>query len=329
MKKIILMIAVFTAALLMVNCKGRECVPPEMTRINLDDYPLTEDIKDKIIVGKTDEGIVVTAQDLYDWLDLFYSGKKNIILSDPAETEKIINDILEQKIGVYIAKSRGYDREPDFLNSLQMLKKNWEVRAEYNLVKKLITLEVDKRIDRSAAALRKFYRENKNDIDRYYVYLIITQCFENSTQEEVIRAKNKIEEAYSLLKKGESFPSVARIYLEGNPDWVAQGGLIGWVHLGESSKVFDYNLERMKEGKFSEPFRSREGWVIIYVEKIEKFAERENYIKALYYDKMVGRLNIPVKKELVGPYKRQIYLDTLDKYIKGKMSEVEKSIPEK
>ena len=300
-------------------CKKEGEIPEKMTKLDINDYPSSKDIKKDIIVGRTANGITVTVKDVYDWIDLYYPNKKAIILTDQAEMEKLISKILEQKIGIYIAKKRGYDREPDYINAMRRLKKHYELQAEVNLIKKLITIEIDKRINMSQTAIKRFYKENRLDIDRYFVYIIKTQCFPNSSKEEVLKAKKKIEEAYKLLKNGSDFIKVARMYTEGNPQWIATGGLIGWTNLGDNAKAYDYSLEKLKPKSFSEPFLTPEGWIIIYVSKVEKFKERYDYVKSVYYDKMVGRMNIPTKQKILKPYKREIYLKPLNEYIRGYM----------
>ncbi|MCK5223276.1 peptidylprolyl isomerase [Candidatus Calescamantes bacterium] len=324
--KNILIIVLMVFLIAFAGCRDNEDAKPSDSRLALSDYPTKEDIKTEVIVARTPEGITVSAQDVYDWIDLYYSGKKTIILTDRNEMEKLVERILEQKIGVYLAKKRGYDREVDFLRAMQRLKKQYENKAEFNLVKKLISVEVEKSISMTPASIKKYYKEHQGELDRYAVYVILTQCFENSSEAEVEAARKKIFKAYELLQKGEDFLKISRLYTEGNPQWVSSAGALGWVDLGDHSRVFDYNMQKMKAKTYSKPFRSAEGWVIIYVADVHKLEDRYDFIKEQYYDNMVSRLNNPVKEKLLKPFKRQMMLKNLEALVRGDMTAVQQAL---
>ncbi len=305
-----------------MGCKAKTAVPEKMTHINFDDYPNINDVKGNIVIASTKEGITVTVKDLYLWLELFYSGRKSEILTNKVELENLVNKIMDQKIGVYIAKKRGYDRDPEFLQKIDQLKKNLEFRTEVNLIKKLVTIEVEKRINTSRSEVKKYYLKHWQDIDKYLVYIIKTECFPSSQENEKLAAYKKIQKAYAELKQGKNFLDVARKYTEGNPQWVESAGLIGWVKPGMRSKEFDKHLLKMKPKTYSEPFLTPEGYNIIYVKDVQKFSERYNYVKTVYYDKMIAKLNPIVKEKLLRPYKRQFELKNLDYFLHGDLNKI-------
>lgn len=90
---------------------------------------------------------------------------------------------------------------------------------------------------------------------------------------DVERARQKIEEIYSLLEKGADFGQVALAKSEA-PN-AAQGGEMGWMGRGILAKHHEDIVFRLEEGQFSEIIEDRRTEDLIY--RIFYVEERRNF----------------------------------------------------
>ena len=92
---------------------------------------------------------------------------------------------------------------------------------------------------------------------------IMVSVKEDATEEERLKAKNKIDEIYAQLQDGEDFASLARNYSD---DKVSgqKGGELRWFGANVMVEAFDsaaFSLEEI--GDYSQPVRTQFGWHII------------------------------------------------------------------
>ena len=77
----------------------------------------------------------------------------------------------------------------------------------------------------------------------------------------LVKDKNKAEELYSRIKKGENFSSLAHQYSVCPSK--EKGGDLGWFKEGQMVKEFEDAVRRMGVGSISRPVRTKFGYHII------------------------------------------------------------------
>jgi peptidyl-prolyl cis-trans isomerase D len=95
---------------------------------------------------------------------------------------------------------------------------------------------------------------------------ILIKVDPNATAEEVENARQRIETVFKMAKEGQDFAELAQQYSEGPTN--KKGGYLGAFRKEAMVKPFADKAFSMKENEISEPVRTRFGWHIIKVEKI-------------------------------------------------------------
>ncbi len=122
------------------------------------------------------------------------------------------------------------------------------------------TLEADE------AVLRGIYEQKFSESSEYTASHIIMQA---RTQDEDQKILATLSSLYDEIKGGNiSFEEAAKKFSQ---DGSAQsGGSLGTFPLRNMVPEFGEKLRSMKQGDISEPFRTRYGWHIVRLEKVEK-----------------------------------------------------------
>jgi peptidyl-prolyl cis-trans isomerase D len=95
---------------------------------------------------------------------------------------------------------------------------------------------------------------------------ILIKVDQNAKPEEVEVARQKIEDVLKLAREGQDFAALARKYSEGPTK--TKGGDLGTFPREAMVKPFADKAFSMKAGDISDPVRTRFGWHIIKVEKV-------------------------------------------------------------
>jgi peptidyl-prolyl cis-trans isomerase D len=95
---------------------------------------------------------------------------------------------------------------------------------------------------------------------------ILIKLDPNASAEDVENARQRIETVLEMAKEGQDFAELAKKYSEGPTK--TQGGNLGAFRKEAMVKPFADKAFSMKAGEISEPVRTRFGWHIIKVEKV-------------------------------------------------------------
>lgn len=205
---------------------------------------------------------------------------RNITVSDDDVVKAIENVAAQNKITVDALKAE-----------IEKQGVNWDTYKNEILKKQLQMLSLKRDIaisnlDVDEASLRILYDKEFKDEKVYTASHIILKS-ENENQESEVYAK--IDEIYKSLTSAEQtipFDEAAKTYSQ---DASAQtGGSLGTFSLRQMVPEFADKLKALKEGEISKPFKTRFGWHIARLEKIEKkeapkYEEVKNQLRNIYY----------------------------------------------
>ena len=150
----------------------------------------------------------------------------------------------------------------------------------------IMTMDVDE------TALHEIYDAQFSEPESYFTAAhIILIPGEKATEDEV---KTAIDLIYKKIKAGEmSFEEAAQNYSQDGSS--KEGGSLGTFSSKQMVPEFSEKLAEMHEGELSSPFKTRYGWHIVRLDKVEKrapqtFNEVYDYLRSIYYQKNADKM---------------------------------------
>jgi peptidyl-prolyl cis-trans isomerase D len=131
------------------------------------------------------------------------------------------------------------------------------------------------RVNLSEDDLREYYDTHKEQFESpktVEARHILIKVDQDADPETVAKAKDRIDEIYKMAKAGQDFAELAKKYSEGPTK--DRGGYLGAFRREAMVKPFSDKAFAMKAGEISEPIRTRFGWHIIKVEKVNEARTR-------------------------------------------------------
>lgn len=205
-------------------------------------------------------------------------------LTDVKQKRQVLQQMLEQYCWVNLAERKGYDKDPDFLATLELSRK-------YILADQCAKREVYDVAQVTPEMARQYYDEH---LDQYQAdawckgRMILSQT---RAQAEQIR---------SALDAGADFETLARARTVDNLTR-SSGGFLGTVTRTSDLPGFrDFHeinqaILQLGEGEISQPFQTPKGWAILQAfdrvdARVMRFEDVQSDIKDKLYKKEVNRL---------------------------------------
>jgi peptidyl-prolyl cis-trans isomerase SurA len=236
--------------------------------------------------------------------------KKLNIKIDEQEVEKAIDQICEEN---HITRDQFSAKLVLEGYTLEEYKK--ELRQQIERAE-LISAQVYSKIvitDEQVEAYLKRHHLKNNSNDTLYLIQHICITFKKDDPKSKERAREKIEEAYSELKRKKDFEGVARRYSDISTS--QDGGYLGALTLNEMASSVKEVISGLKPGDFSEIVDTEAGWQIFRLKDIvEKDEQSEtrlsqiNKVRKKLYDKQINARFEEWLKELSSKSTIQILL---------------------
>jgi peptidyl-prolyl cis-trans isomerase SurA len=205
------------------------------------------------------------------------------------QKQNLLRDLIDQQLLI----SRG--KELDITGETQLIKQLDEMRKQYHLdslddlqkaaeaqgvswedfkanmrnhiiAQQVIRDEVGAHINISPSEIQAYYNAHKQDFDqaeRVRLSEIIIPTANPDDAAQVAEAKTKADDVEAKLKSGADFADLAKSASGGIT--AASGGDLGDYKRGQLEKVFEDQAFDLKPGQYTEPIRSKQGYVILKV----------------------------------------------------------------
>ena len=130
----------------------------------------------------------------------------------------------------------------------------------------VISQEVGSHIQVAPSEIQAYYKEHQQEFERpeqvkLSEILIATPNPDDAAQ--VAQAEKKADEIETRLKAGADFATVAKA--DSNGPTASDGGRLGEFKRGDLAKVLENATFDLKTGQFTEPLRTKQGWLIMEV----------------------------------------------------------------
>ncbi len=126
--------------------------------------------------------------------------------------------------------------------------------------------------------------------------------------EKLAAAKAKADDIEAKLRSGGDFSQLARTFSDGST--AAQGGDLGQYKRGELAKVFEDATFALKTGQFTDPIRTKQGFIIMKVVQhvpggVPEFKDVEQQVEETYY---MSRME-PATRGFLTKMREDAYID--------------------
>ncbi|WP_446745816.1 peptidylprolyl isomerase [Silvibacterium acidisoli] len=207
------------------------------------------------------------------------------------QRRELLRDLIDQQL--LISKGKELDingetelvkrldemRKQNHLDSIDDLQKaaeaqgvSWEdFKASIRnriITQEVIRDEVGRHVNVTPSEVQKYYDDHQQEFEqpekeKLSEIMVTTANPDDAAQVEA--AKKKADDLYSQLKSGADFAALAKSS-SGGPT-AAQGGDLGEWEKGKLGKVFEDQTFNLQAGQFTEPIRTKQGFVILKVDK--------------------------------------------------------------
>lgn len=131
---------------------------------------------------------------------------------------------------------------------------------------------------------------------------------------KVAQAESKAKLIYQQLKNGAKFDELAKKVSDGST--AAQGGPLGTFKKGELAKEFEDKTMSLKAGEFTEPIRTKQGFLILKVDAhrsagVPPVKEVEDNIKQAIYSQKLE----PAARAYLNKLREQAYIEIKPGYV--------------
>lgn len=231
-----------------------------------------------------------------------YNKNNSLGVEDRKGIEDYVPLFVNYKLKVEAAKDARYDTLTSFKNEFLQYR-NQQIRA----------LLVDPKVEEQEA--RKYYDQMKANIGPdglVRVAHIFVQIPQKASQEQIRKAKDKIDSVYAEIQKGGSFAELA---LRNSDDKMSaiQGGELPWLARKQTIKEFEEVAFKLQPGETSEPFLSPLGYHIVRMlekKQLEPYDSlRTNIIKYLDAQGLQERISTHVLDSMVEATHKELTVD--------------------
>ena len=195
-----------------------------------------------------------------------YSFNKNNtdLVVDKASLDEYVELFVNYKLKVAAAKDAQLDTMVAFQKEVADYRS--QQAEEYLLDSVFIEEEAHKTYDATV--------QNIGPDGLFQAAHILIRLPQQASAAEQIRAKQRIDSLYTVLKGGANFAELAKQYSE-DPGSARDGGMLPWLFKGQLLKEFEVVALAMQPGELSRPVLSPVGYHIIYMNDRKAFEPYE------------------------------------------------------
>jgi peptidyl-prolyl cis-trans isomerase SurA len=245
-------------------------------------------------------------------------------MQETSEAHKdLLRNLIDQQLWLSKGKELSINGETELVNKLNEIRKQYNLESMEDLEKaakeqgvsfedfkanirnQIITQQVmreqvGRKIQGTPGEVQRYFEQHKQDYTqqesvRLSEILVSTGAAPAATAlggvqaddpAKLAAAKAKVDELEAKLRAGGDFSQLARTFSEGST--AAEGGDLGQYQRGKLNKVFEEQAFALKTGGFTEPIRTRQGYVILKVVQhvpggAPEFKDVEQQVEEAYY----------------------------------------------
>ncbi len=230
-----------------------------------------------------------------------------------ASHKDLLRDLIDQQLWLAKGKELGITGETELINRLNDIRKQYNMATMEDLEKaakdqgvsfedfkanirnQIVTQQVmrdqvGRRIAPTPGEIQRYFEAHKQEYAQPESVklgeILISTGPNPDDQQKLAEAKAKADDIENRLHAGGDFAQLARSFSEGTT--AAQGGDLGQYKRGQLDKVFEDKTFALKTGEFTEPIRTKQGYVILKVNEhvaggVPQFKDVEGDVEQNYF----------------------------------------------
>ncbi len=228
-----------------------------------------------------------------------------------AAHKDLLRNLIDQQLWLSKGKELGITGETELIKQLDEIRKKYNLETMEDLEKAakeqgvsfedfkanirngIITQEVmrdqvGRRVQATPGEVERYFEQHKQEYSRQEsVHLSeILVAASGDDADKLTAAKVKADDLEAKLHAGGDFAQLARNFSEGPT--AAEGGDLGQFQRGALAKVLEDQTFALKSGEFTEPIRTKQGYVILKVAQhfpggVPAFKDVQDQVEEAYY----------------------------------------------
>jgi peptidyl-prolyl cis-trans isomerase SurA len=239
--------------------------------------------------------------------------QRGATMQELSEAHKdLLRNLIDQQLWLSRGKELGITGDTELINRLNEIRKQYNLATMEDLEKaaqeqgvsfedfkanirnQIITRqvmqdEVGRRINITPGEAQRYFEQHKQEYvqpESVTLSEILISTGADADDAKVAAAKAKADDIEAKLKAGEDFAQLARTSSDGQT--AGEGGDMGQYKRGALAKVFEDATFGLKAGQYTEPIRTKQGYVIMKVTQhvaggVPEFKDVQNQVEEAYY----------------------------------------------
>src|ERR1700677_5005258 len=255
----------------------------------------------------------------------------------------LLRSLIDQQLWLSKGKELGIDGDTELIKRLDEIRKQYNLATMEDLEKaakeqgvsfedfkanirnQIITQdvmreEVGRRIQFTQGEVERYFEAHKQDYVKpenvQLSEILISTGSDPDDKAKVDAGKAKADDIEVKLHAGGDFSQLAKSFSDGTT--AAEGGTLGTYHRGDGqlAKVFEDSTFALKTGQYTDPVRTRQGWVIFKVDQhtpggVPAFKDVEPQVEQNFY---FSRME-PAMRDYLTQMREEAYIDIKPGYI--------------
>ena len=227
----------------------------------------------------------------------------------------LLRNLIDQQLWISKGKELGITGETELVNRLNEIRKQYNLASledlekaaqqqgvsyedfKANIRNQIITQEVmrqevGRKISFTPGEVQQYFEQHKQEYaqpESVKLGEILVSTGTGADQDDpqkIAAAKAKADDIEAKLHSGTDFSQLAKSFSDGPT--AAEGGDLGQFRRGSLAKVLEDQTFALKAGQFTEPIRTKQGWVILKVIEhtpggVPPFKDVEQDVEQAYY----------------------------------------------
>jgi peptidyl-prolyl cis-trans isomerase SurA len=248
----------------------------------------------------------------------------------------LLRNLIDQQLWLSKGKELGITGETELVKRLDEIRKQYHLETLEDLEKaakdqgvsyedfkanirngvitqQVMRDEVGRHVQFTPGEIQRYFEAHKQDYAQpesvhLSEILVSTGDTDSDDPQKLATAKAKADDIAAKLKAGADFDKLARTSSDGST--AAQGGDLGKFERGGLAKVLEDKTFPLKAGEFTEPIRTKQGYIILKVVEhnpggVPQFADVEPQVEEAYY---MSRME-PAMRTYLSKMREEAYIE--------------------